>query len=358
MVYIPPKGAPKKAVKTLKKVTRAINLKNYPKAIKLAESALLLYPDYNDAWAILGMLYRNARNYEKSNYAYIRALETFEQFAVVVRYHPGKVITNLVPIWTNLGRNYLEGTKEIAYAYFCLNKAYELNADEQVKRIISQCLITNPNLKPEQPNELNNAISKLSNVEAWQKKIDNQVIEFIEPYEKVPFETIAQKFFPAPVSYADYRRSVPSMQKAMRQGFRPESLFFKSSEIIGNGLQAINIILKRLIKQNKISGIIRPMGGQSYFINQREVSPPISNINIDRSIKINARDISSGNVSINFAGKFCPKCGKTIEKDWESCPYCSISLSDKIREKSYCLFCGKKVETDWKSCPYCSNNLE
>lgn len=47
----------------------------------------------------------------------------------------------------------------------------------------------------------------------------------------------------------------------------------------------------------------------------------------------------------------CINCGKTIEKDYNICPYC------KHNRQLTCENCGQKVKEDWKVCPQCSNEL-
>ena len=87
---------------------------------------------------------------------------------------------------------------------------------------------------------------------------------------KVSIGTIAEHFFPAPVSYADYRRSEPEMRRAMRQGFTPEPSFFRTSQIVSGGLKTMHTVINSLIEQGVINGFIRPIGNQSYFINSGE----------------------------------------------------------------------------------------
>lgn len=48
----------------------------------------------------------------------------------------------------------------------------------------------------------------------------------------------------------------------------------------------------------------------------------------------------------------CPNCGKPIEKDWKTCPYCAHPIAKT------CPKCSKPVEPDWKACPYCGELLK
>jgi len=48
-------------------------------------------------------------------------------------------------------------------------------------------------------------------------------------------------------------------------------------------------------------------------------------------------------------GTFCSKCGKELQKEWTSCPYCSTPVANNV-----CSKCGKELKEGWISCPYCS----
>lgn len=48
----------------------------------------------------------------------------------------------------------------------------------------------------------------------------------------------------------------------------------------------------------------------------------------------------------------CSKCGKPLEEDWQSCPYCGAQAANG------CPQCGGDVEPDWVACPYCGAKLE
>lgn len=45
--------------------------------------------------------------------------------------------------------------------------------------------------------------------------------------------------------------------------------------------------------------------------------------------------------------RFCPACGKKIEKDFQICPYCLKKLKKK------CSNCDRLLNLDWHVCPYC-----
>jgi predicted amidophosphoribosyltransferase len=51
-------------------------------------------------------------------------------------------------------------------------------------------------------------------------------------------------------------------------------------------------------------------------------------------------------------GGGCPRCGKTVEEEWQVCPYCGAKLG------SGCPECGRATEPDWVACPYCGAALK
>lgn len=48
----------------------------------------------------------------------------------------------------------------------------------------------------------------------------------------------------------------------------------------------------------------------------------------------------------------CPNCDFLVYDDYKYCPNCKICL------KKECVDCGKIMEKDWVSCPYCGSNQE
>ena len=48
----------------------------------------------------------------------------------------------------------------------------------------------------------------------------------------------------------------------------------------------------------------------------------------------------------------CSKCGKSMEADWQACPFCGA------RASSGCPQCGRDAEPEWVACPYCGAGLE
>jgi len=50
--------------------------------------------------------------------------------------------------------------------------------------------------------------------------------------------------------------------------------------------------------------------------------------------------------------KLCSNCGKELQKEWTSCPYCSMPVANKV-----CSNCGKELQKEWTSCPYCSTSV-
>lgn len=67
-----------------------------------------------------------------------------------------------------------------------------------------------------------------------------------------------------------------------------------------------------------------------------------------------AREPSSKEGLSILEGNYCGNCGKNIDSEWKSCPYCSMSLTEDLKHKLYCTNCGNKLEPDWRTCPYCS----
>jgi len=47
----------------------------------------------------------------------------------------------------------------------------------------------------------------------------------------------------------------------------------------------------------------------------------------------------------------CYNCGKPIDVEWQSCPYCSHKF------QSQCPECEKKIQSEWVKCPFCSSEL-
>ena len=50
--------------------------------------------------------------------------------------------------------------------------------------------------------------------------------------------------------------------------------------------------------------------------------------------------------------RHCVTCGRGIEAEFLSCPYCMTALSPQA-----CPSCSRPVEQDWKGCPYCGESL-
>jgi RNA polymerase subunit RPABC4/transcription elongation factor Spt4 len=53
-------------------------------------------------------------------------------------------------------------------------------------------------------------------------------------------------------------------------------------------------------------------------------------------------------------GPICPECGRSVEEDWNVCPFCQADL----RLQPACPSCGSTVEPDWAVCPYCKTSLQ
>lgn len=43
----------------------------------------------------------------------------------------------------------------------------------------------------------------------------------------------------------------------------------------------------------------------------------------------------------------CPMCGKKVQNDFKTCPYCSHTLNPKCEQ------CGRELNREWRTCPYC-----
>lgn len=48
----------------------------------------------------------------------------------------------------------------------------------------------------------------------------------------------------------------------------------------------------------------------------------------------------------------CPKCGASIKKSYNYCPYCGDVL-----KTSLCPHCGREIKDEWAYCPNCSKKL-
>jgi tetratricopeptide (TPR) repeat protein len=142
MSYIPSK----KAKKYIDKAVSYFKRKNSVKALSNLQQAIEISPDYYDAWVLMGRIYFYSNKWNESLEALNKSLETFENYAQTIKYHPGKIIESLAPIWQALGLNYLNGFKKVSYALYCFKKSYELLIDKQGNKYIEQCLRSNPNL--------------------------------------------------------------------------------------------------------------------------------------------------------------------------------------------------------------------
>lgn len=43
----------------------------------------------------------------------------------------------------------------------------------------------------------------------------------------------------------------------------------------------------------------------------------------------------------------CSMCGKQVQNDFKTCPYCSHTLNPKCEQ------CGRELNREWRMCPYC-----
>ena len=53
-------------------------------------------------------------------------------------------------------------------------------------------------------------------------------------------------------------------------------------------------------------------------------------------------------VNTETPGKPCINCGKTLDPDWQVCPFCKTETGSPL-----CSGCGKTLEPGWTICPYC-----
>lgn len=44
----------------------------------------------------------------------------------------------------------------------------------------------------------------------------------------------------------------------------------------------------------------------------------------------------------------CPGCSRSVESDWQVCPYCHVRL------KVPCIECGRLIDQAWQICPFCA----
>jgi RNA polymerase subunit RPABC4/transcription elongation factor Spt4 len=59
-------------------------------------------------------------------------------------------------------------------------------------------------------------------------------------------------------------------------------------------------------------------------------------------------------VEEEFGSKKCPNCGKPVENDWLTCPFCKSNLS----QDCHCGKCGKKLDSNWEICPFCGFSVK
>ena len=94
------------------------------------------------------------------------------------------------------------------------------------------------------------------------------LIDYVNTFDKVSIEKIAEHFFPAPLSYTNYFIS----RRQTSMGFTTEK-FAKTAQIVESAIETIKGNLKKLIQQNILEGKIKPSlhGFGSYFINEFKI---------------------------------------------------------------------------------------
>jgi len=66
-------------------------------------------------------------------------------------------------------------------------------------------------------------------------------------------------------------------------------------------------------------------------------------------IRFGFKDFSRAVRDFMFLTSRCPKCGRSIRKEFRLCPYCGASL------KVECSDCSQPLDPDWRVCPYCGS---
>ncbi len=211
--------------------------------------------------------------------------------------------------------------------------------------------------KKERPVREKRAAAVIKAFDSFQEKFingvyDEEIIEFIKPYQRVPLETIV----------SEIKRKHTRDWESFREGvsYNHEINISNRGWVTTSRLvfTLIKERLETLIKNRKIAGYIRPFGDVLCYIVLEPALPPIHIGDVaigDIGDKIN---VQTGDISIGGGERnYCPNCGFKTEKDWNTCPNCTTSLIRPTEENNYCAYCGKKVQSEWKVCAYCSSNI-
>lgn len=349
----------KKAKRLLDKALKLHNKDKNEKALELNLEALRIFPNFFKGWIVIGNIYEKLGNQQKFIESYLNAIGTFDAHTKATRMSLDTKRRNYAILWSAVGIQYFNLNK-YSNSLYCFEKAMELDGDHLPEYHIEKYnyLKNNKEIKSEISDEIKKILPDVGKIQSEFKNFEEKLIDFIAPYQKVTIDTIAEHFFPAPVSYQDYWRNKTKMEMAMRQGWTPEPLYIKTANTVEQGTNTIKNSINRLIEGKKIPGFIRPIGEQLYYIIPEDYSPSAgTRIKIDKSINIHARDIKTGDITINKKVNYCSKCGYEINPDWKSCPSCSLNLEYPNDEKFYCQFCGKNIQSNWKTFPYCSTDL-
>lgn len=92
-----------------------------------------------------------------------------------------------------------------------------------------------------------------------------------------------------------------------------------------------------------ILGLLAILGAVSGQEKKPETAPQASSTTV---AKTTAQTVPASK------GPFCTSCGKQVESDFVSCPYCGNPLKKK------CPSCGKQILPDYVVCPFCGVSVK
>ena len=151
--------------------------------------------------------------------------------------------------------------------------------------------------------------------------LDDEIIEFLKPYQKIPIETI---FRHLQLSVFGKRRPYIRYDEYMRS----RNPFDRVRKIEVEKL--IIIRLEHLIALGKIPGYIRSFGDVICYLVYHSATPSNIDISTIKMGEIGDMIVLKTRTTSITAGerRFCPRCGTKIAPDGKTCPLCARPLDN------------------------------